>query len=497
MLDVEIAEGYLRGCMEQDVLCWYGIPYAEPLQGLGRIRAPQPRRPWVGVRDARQFGCSVPQEVPAFLGVENMGDDCLNLNIWSPRVQGKRPVMVWIHGGGYLNGSSSQSMYRGHPWARDHDVIIVSINYRVGLVGFADWRAWPELQGATNCGLRDIVLALTWIQNNIHVFGGDPESITLFGQSAGAMAISALLAVPSAQGLFHRAILQSGSADHILMPEVAQQVTAKLAMQSGSLHELFSTGSWQDVLLAQRAILRMTLPRSHYVIANMQFGMPALPCLDDDFLPGLPMQTEVNMPLLIGTARDEWSLYLYMPELMGGRPARGDINVDEQVWEQVVSRGVPEIAQEMMQSYRRLMPGSTPAERIVAFETDRVFRISSLALASKQAQSSYVYRLDWSCVGNRRLGACHVIDLPLIWGQVDSPLGKFFTGGDEDAIALSSYMMQCWARFARDGVPALDWPVYGQQRWTHRLDRDRGYEADSQGDRRQLWFPYIGFAEKL
>ncbi|NNM52730.1 MAG: carboxylesterase family protein [Pseudomonadales bacterium] len=496
MLEVDIAEGSLRGCMEQDVMCWYGIPYAEPLHGLGRIRAPQPRCPWVGMRDARQFGCSVPQEVPAFLGVENMGDDCLNLNVWSPSVQGKRPVMVWIHGGGYLNGSSSQTMYRGHPWARKEDVVIVSINYRIGLVGFADWHAWPELQGVTNCGLRDMVLALTWVQKNIHAFGGDPGSVTLFGQSAGAMAISALLAVPAARGLFHRAILQSGSADHVLMPEVARQVTAKLAAQTGSLYELFSAGSWQEILQAQRTLLRVSLPRSDYTIANMQFGMPALPCLDDDFLPALPLQSELDIPLLVGTARDEWALYLFMPELMGGQSAR-DVVFDERAWQQVVSRGVPEIAHEMVKSYQQIMPASTPAARIVAFETDRIFRISSLALAEKHAPNSYVYRLDWSCTGNRRLGACHVIDLPLVWGQVDSPLGKFFTGGDEDAIALSSYMMHCWSSFAREGVPSQDWPAYGQQRWTPRLDRDRQFQPDPQGERRQLWSPYMGFAEKL
>lgn len=491
---IELSVGKVTGQKREGVLEFLGIPYAEPLHGLARVRLPVPRKPWAGVFEASQYGMAVPQDAPAFMAVGPMGEDCLSINVWTPDRMGRLPVMVWLHGGGYLTGSTAQPLYRGDVLARREDVVVVSFNYRIGMMGYADFREYPELAADTNNGIRDQLLALTWIKEHIAAFGGDPECITLFGESAGGMAIATLLAVPAASGLFHRAIVQSGSADHVLEPGEAQKV-ARAFVGEGNDPSVLVTGPWSDLLRAARACHRLVLQRGVHSQPICQFGMPALPVIDGDVLPEAPLEAAragrlQALPLLIGTTKDEWNLFIHAPQMMGGSPGKKDIP-DEAVLERVFERAVPGRGSALAEAYRQAMPGASRDERIGAFETDRIFRVPSLRLAEQQPDSSYVYRFDWPCAGNRQLGACHVVDVPFVFGLVDEPIGQFFTGGGESAQALSAHVQSAWASFARRGKPqAKEWPVwpaYGSERATLLIGEMTTLDFDPESARRRIW----------
>ncbi len=487
---IETTSGKIALSLHDGVYAATGIPYAEPLSGLGRIQPPTPRAPWSGVLPCTDFGLAVPQEIAAFMGVGAMGDDCLNLNVWTPSLEsstaGQRAVLVWVHGGGYLTGSSAQPLYHGAALCKEQQVVVVSLNYRVGIAGFACWDQYPELGAASNCGLRDLVLALQWIQQNISRFSGNPQQVTLWGHSAGAMAVATLLAVPAADGLFQRAIMQSGSTDHILQPAEARKVAALLQQEAGDLLALWQHGSWRDVLKLQRRLLTMSLARADYSVADLQFGMPALPCLEAQWLPSLPLRSARQIPLLLGTTQDEWALYLYMPELMGSKPLNRT-EPDTQDWIRLIQRGVPAAAEFLQQGYEALMPTATCSARMIAFESDRIFRRSSLALAGQFPETTYVYRMDWKCRGNRSLGACHVVDIPMSFAQEDSPLGQFFTAGTSEARQLGRFIRSAWARFARGEAPDPDWPCYGRQKQVMCLDTERRLQSSPEGERMALW----------
>ena len=262
---VETHYGKLQGTQKDTVSVWKGIPFAQPPSGLLRFRAPQPLEGWTGVREATQFGAISPQTSEGSFGTlpGPMSEDCLTLNIWSPSADdARRPVMVWIHGGSFVTGSGSTPWYNGTSFATQGDVVVVTLNYRLGALGFLYLAEYAGEEYATsgNNGLLDQIAALTWVRENIAAFGGDPDNVTVFGESAGAMSIGALLAMPAAHGLFKRAILQSGAAHRVNSSQTAASGTRGFlqALEFGpsEMNRLLTT-SVDDILRAQG-----TLPSS-------------------------------------------------------------------------------------------------------------------------------------------------------------------------------------------------------------------------------------------
>ncbi|MDF2789648.1 MAG: carboxylesterase, partial [Neobacillus sp.] len=301
---VESAYGKLQGEQINGVFTWKGIPYAKPPVGPLRFRAPELPYSWEGIRDATSFGPVAPQsqrEIMEFFGndISNMSEDCLYLNVWSPAADDKkRPVMIWIHGGAFVSGSGSSSWYDGASFAAQGDVVVVTINYRLDIFGFLHLGEIGGEEYATsgNCGIQDQVAALQWVRENIAAFGGDPNNVTIFGESAGAMSIGVLLGFPSAQGLFHKAILQSGAAANVHSSEkaikIAGQLLATLQVEPSNLSNL------EELPVEQ-------LIQASDLVPPMSLG----PVIDGVSLPRHPEEaiadsSAKDVTILIGTNKD-------------------------------------------------------------------------------------------------------------------------------------------------------------------------------------------------
>ncbi len=333
---VSVAGGRLRGVWRGDLWSFSGIPYAQAPTGPRRWLPPQPAEPWVGVRDASAFGPIAPQPPslpgptsPAEPGAsEPQDEDCLSLNVWTPALPEEparsgtgRPVMVWIHGGGFTSGSGSVFLYRGGNLVRNGDAVVVTINYRLGALGFLGLPGPDGLMG--NWGLHDQVAALRWVRDNIAAFGGDPENVTVFGESAGAISVVALMAVPSASRLFRRAIVQSGGA-HVHDREQATRSASRLAAALG-----LATCD-RDALIG--------VPAADLVAATTELGgrrpdpgllpLPFLPVVDGAFVARHPLDAVASgaastVDLIVGTNRDELTLFaLGQPRVVGARRGR-------------------------------------------------------------------------------------------------------------------------------------------------------------------------------
>lgn len=491
--------GLIAGIAGEDVQVFRGIPYAQPLRPGARIQAPEPVAPWPGVREAVRWAVAAPQESISLMGVGETGEDCLALNIWRPaRIDSALPVMVWIHGGGFATGASHQALYDATALARDNGVIVVSINYRLGILGFGEWSAWPELQGVSNAGLRDQLLALRWVQDHITDFGGDPGNVTLFGESAGGMSIACLLASPQARGLFHRAIIQSGSPDHVVDRGEAQRMTRRFAEAAGGHPAVCLSGAMAGIITAQRSCFGTTVNRGHHRRPVPQFGMTLLPMVGDDVLPEYPLLAlaqgaAANIPVLLGTTVDEWTLFYLAPQAMGRGKPRPEPDAERLLHE--FERSLPGAGAAMLAAYRQLLPEAIGSELFCAYETDRMFRIPTLRLAEARFASgapTYHYLFDWPCAWHKCLKSCHVIEIPFVFGITDQPSGQFFTGGGEGARRLSSQIRQAWTSFARGDSPAADgwpaWPPYREQeRATLYIGAETRLESDPESERRQLW----------
>jgi para-nitrobenzyl esterase len=491
--------GKIAGVAGEGVQIFRGIPYAEALTGARRIGAPVPVPAWSGVRDTSRFRPAAPQEDIPQMGVGASGEDCLGLNIWRPaEITSPLPVMVWIHGGGFVTGASHQALYEASTLARENRVIVVSLNYRLGILGFGEWSAWPELGGVSNAGLRDQLLALQWVRDHIADFGGDAGNVTLFGESAGGMSIACLLASPQAQGLFHRAIIQSGSPDHVVVRTEAQRITQRFAEAAGGHPGECLRGPLAGVVQAQRRCFNTTVNRGQHLQPVPQFGMTLLPVLGDDVLPEHPLAALAQgagaaIPVLLGTTRDEWTLFYLSPQAMGRGQPRPE--PDEERLRHEFERTLPGRGEAMLMDYRTLMPEALPSEVFCAYETDRMFRIPTLRLAEARFGApapTFHYLFDWPCAWNRRLGSCHVMEVPFVFGITDQPTGQFFTGGGEEARRLSAQVRAAWTSFARGQAPAAEgWPQWLPYREETRATLQIGARTwsgdDPEGARRLLW----------
>lgn len=475
--EVEVRGGRIRGVERQGQWSFSGIPYASSPAGSGRWRPPGPVIGWTGVRVCDHFGPIAPQSpglVELSLGGEpdEQAEDCLTLNVWTPEPDGgKRPVMVWIHGGSFVSGSGAGSLYRGGMLSREGDVVVVTLNYRLGVLGFLAhpalalpgqvWLDGEEWSGFGNWGLADQVAALHWVHEHIADFGGDPGNVTLFGESAGGMSVSALLGTPAARGLFHRAIVQSGppytyTAERAA--ERAEQVAAHLGVP-------LNRAALERVPVAE--LVKAAVELGAIVAARDDPALLMLPVVDGGLLPSAPEEAIANgsvstVPLLTGTTRDESAFFAV------GSPALNSL--DEAGLLRWVMRVAPDqgMAEDLISSVGAARAGRgepvSPRDLWVAIATEYVFRLPTVRLAEAHSGAAadgvgtYSYLFTWeSPLFGGILGSCHALDIPFVFGTVHNPAVQTFAGGGEQAFELSARMREAWVMFARSGVPG-EWP---------------------------------------
>ena len=490
-VDVRTRLGTLRGVQRDKHQVFLGIPFSAPREGATRFAAPEPVAAWSGVREAREFAASCPQ--PWRRGVTPEGpqsEDCLYLNVYTPAADGaRRPVMFWIHGGGFIAGGASDPLYDGGALCVRGNVVIVTINYRLGALGYLylGTHGGAQPAAAANAGQLDQLAALRWVREHIAAFGGDPEQVTIFGESAGSAAVCALLATPDARGLFVRAIAQSGTANRFADPSAA--------------------GAHTDAFLAKLDVgpnpverLR-ALPVETLLQAQQAFPMEAFwPIVDGRHLPERPIVAvrkgaARDIPLLIGTNRDEHKFYVD-PR----RPPLADAALEEQL-RQLLPAASRERASELIACYResrssRDLPHSNN-DVLDAAQTDSRFRIPATRVAAAQAEhqpNTYAYLFDWESPAYRNtMGACHALELGFVFGRLGRVAGlERLTGSGAAAERLSAQMMDAWLAFARTGDPSCEalgeWPRYeARQRQTMILGKASHVEAAPFEAERELW----------
>lgn len=496
---VDTTAGKVQGLEKRGILQFRGIPYAR----ADRFAAPQPVEPWVGVRDATSFGLIAPQNpspTEAMLGGQDRpsGEDCLALNVFTPAADdGARPVMVWIHGGAFVAGSGSIVWYDGSQLAR-RDVVVVTINYRLGALGFLHLgHLDPAFAGSGANGIRDQVAALEWVRDNIAGFGGDPGNVTIFGESAGGMSVGTLLGTPSAAGLFHRAVAQSGAAAHTHDADTAAWVTdaflGALDLSPASAEALLELPV-EEVLRAQAAA--ETLVQTPGRDEGPPVGALAFqPVVDGAVLPQSPLAavqagSAAGVHLVAGTTADEWNLFHLRERLSGSTLT------DEQLVRRVGRLVGDDRAADVIDAYRRARPHADPDGIACAVMTDHVFRQPAIRLAEAQAPhaprvSMYRFDLPSTAMGGA-LGACHAIEVPFVFDNLDRGGVDLLLGGvDDGARGLARRVADAWTSTARTGDPShddLDWPAYDPgERLTCVLDRSVQVVADPEPEIRALW----------
>lgn len=491
---IEVSSGKLQGTDLNGVKVFKGVPYGAPTGGSGRFKAPRPIAPWTGVKQAVAYGHAAPQgasmlPAPAqATGVSLVGDgatfseDCLYLNVWTPALgSGKRPVMVWLHGGGFSSGSGASALYDGANLARTHDVVVLTINHRLNAFGHLDLSAIAgrDYADSSMAGMHDVVLALKWVKENIARFGGDPGNVTIFGESGGGRKVSVLMAMPPAQGLFHRAVVQSGSALRMDTPDVgkerAENFIAALGLKPNEIDKLLALPP-EQLLTAVNKIAR----------SDGQFrpttGAPSLPA--HPFDPMAPAMSAM-VPMMIGTNLTEASFAL-------GRDPK-ILALDEAgLLERLKGLVPPRDAQRVLDTYKRIHPRMLPGDILFRVATDRGYFVDSTIQAARKADlkraPAFLYSFNWmQPLAPGRTHAPHGSEIAFAFGNVQ------FARGDGPQ-ALSSLMSEAWATFARTGNPStkrLSWPAYDStQRPTMVFDKQSRIENDPRGEQRKLMLEF-------
>jgi para-nitrobenzyl esterase len=493
---IKTQQGEVRGGAIDGVNSFKGIPYAAPPFGANRLRPPQPVEAWSGVRDALNFGSTVPQ--PSNLSslddlLSEMlpnpsipGEDCLNLNIWSPDLGSVRqPVMVWIHGGLFEFGTGAA--YDGRHFAHD-GIVCVTINYRVGAEGFLDLG-----DGNANLGLLDQIAALEWVRENIAAFGGDPDNLTIFGESAGAMSVATLLAMPRAEGLFRRAIAQSGAAHHTISAATARRVGRHLAKKLGvaATREAIAAVPVDRLLKAQielNADLVAHPDPEHWgreVVSAMLLWQPVV---DGDVIPAPPLDriaagAGAGIEVLVGTNTNEHRAML----VLGGALDRV---TPDSLASTIAAYGLP--LEATLFAYRALHPGASSGDLFAAIQTDWYWRIPAIRLADARAQggsATYMYEFAWhSPEFNGLFGACHGMEIAFVFDTLDKRFKPFMGPllGNDPPQQLADKMHAAWIAFATNGNPG--WPKYDlSHRSTMRFDLTSAIVDDPHSAERTLW----------
>jgi para-nitrobenzyl esterase len=489
---VETPAGRIEGAVEADLQVFRGIPYAEAPVGDLRFQPPRRIERYPATVPALEFAPS-PQQSPPFLevapgvdifaGIGAKSEDCLTLNVWTPGTPGSRPVMVWIYGGSFVRGSTTQVVYDGARIAREGDVVVVTLNYRLGALGFLDL----DLPGwQANLGLRDQVAALEWVRDNIAAFGGDPGRVTVFGESAGAISISSLFAAPASRGLFQRAIMQSGGGRAVVSRESSRQMSAgfmgHLGLEAGDVEGVRSA-SVDDILAAQMAATIQALAREG-------IGGGFQPVLDGDLLTSQPLDAVrggavANVAVIAGTTMDELRLWRSLD------PGLADMDEAGLRARAAMFLGAP--ADAMVDAYLGWHVGQPVGDTWLAMLTDREFRAPANRLLEAQAAHNpevYAYIFDWHAP-EPGLGACHAIDIPFVFGTLGVQGFDPLSPSTPETEAIGTRMRVAWTAFAH-GQPPDDghqaWPAYDTARRSTRIfGRGDGVENDPLTRQRELW----------
>jgi para-nitrobenzyl esterase len=455
---VELTSGQVSGSSEGPLTVFRGIPYARPPVGTLRFGAPQPPEPWTGVRPCVAFGPAAAQSsidvtyVPGFSlweGIDATSEDCLTVNVWTPGLTGRRPVLVWIHGGAFLTGAGSQALYDGATLARRGEVVVVTANYRLGAFGFL---GLDDERFAANAGLLDQLAVLEWVTEHAAAFGGDPGNVTIFGESAGAVSVAALMACARASGRFHRAVAQSG-AGRRLQPadqavEMADRLLTRLGLDRTEAGQLFDLPT-KKILSAQVAV--------SVDVRRDDIGAGFQPWTDGDVLrsqpaDGLAAGSAAGVPFLAGTNEHEMNLWRVLEP--------GLRSLDDTGLSGRVQRLVGDAAGDLVAAYRASRPEAGPAELWQAIWSDREFRIPSLRVLDAQATRSantFAYLFTWPSPAPG-IGSCHGLELPFVFGTLDRKGADAFAGSGPSAETLAATMQDTWLAFARTGDPG--WPAY-------------------------------------
>ncbi len=487
MAVVETSYGRLRGAETDGVYVYKGVPFAKPPVGDLRWRKPTPPTPWSGVRDALNFGaCAMQSTIAGDIGeligiaTHETSEDCLYLNVWTPGLgtDRLRPVMVWIHGGGNTVGAGSQPRVNGEHLARVGDVVVVTVNYRLGAFGFLHA---PELGATGNEALLDQVAALNWVRSEIGMFGGDPDNVTVFGQSAGGFDIAQLMAMPAAQGCFDKAVPMSGSLTRPVAAKDAHATATVLAAEFGGFDKLRDAPA--SAILSSQAKLA---------------GARWAPTLDGEVIAedAATVLREgrftTDMPLLIGHTRDESTLFTLYDERYANLSRAQLVTLAREPFGERAAEAITCYEQD------RAAAGlaTAPFDIWAAIATDRMFRLPAIRTAEchrHHTESVWMYRFDRpSPAHGGRLGACHSLDIPFVWGTYGLPAMRRFCGADPAVATLSQRLMSSYVAFARHGDPNTEalphWPTYNpDSRTTMLLDDEPSIVDAPLDDIRTLW----------
>ncbi|MCM1318456.1 MAG: carboxylesterase/lipase family protein [Bacteroides sp.] len=467
---VDTESGKVAGYVADGIHIYKGIPYAK----AARFMAPEPADKWDGVRSCRHYGPTSPQGARQGYASDETafafdwddgytGEDCQRVNIWTPGINDgkKRPVMVWLHGGGYSAGSGQElPSYDGTNLARKGDVVVVTLNHRLNVLGFLDLSAFGDKYADSgNAGLLDIIAALQWVHNNIGNFGGDPDNVTIFGQSGGGSKVSTLTATPAAAGLFHKAIVQSGSTLRSMTKDDSQAIGIAILDELGiapAQIEKLNDVPYAELLDAgTRAIARAKADyEKKNGQANILFGWG--PNVDGKTLPAhpfdpAPSEQSRNIPMIIGSTINEFAPSVYVPALR---------NLSEEKVMEMLRAQYGDHTDAYVEAFAKAYPGYKPNDLI---DTDVIFRPSAIKQADIKARQGgapvWMYVFEWqSPVLDGALKATHCMEIPFVFNNADRHASM--TGGGADAMALADRMSGAWINFARTGNPGDNWKPY-------------------------------------
>jgi para-nitrobenzyl esterase len=470
---VSTTNGPVRGYREGGLSIFKGLRYAAPPLGALRFQPPQKPAPWTEPADATTLGAPAiqvgvpPGETtggrsagdPPAPGQPGTDEDCPFINVWTPGLTGQRPVLVWLHGGGFANGSGGAAMYDGAALARRGDAVTVTVNHRLNVFGYLNLAELGGHPSSGEAGMLDIVAVLEWVRDNIAAFGGDPGNVTIFGESGGGMKVALLLAMPPAKGLFHRAILQSGpwlkAVSQASATGYARAFLEKLGVEPGELEKLATLPAAEIQAAAAAAV-------TGNVIGGFSPSVDGVALPSGPFDPAAPA-ISADVPVLIGTNKDEATLFMFAD------PKFGDYTEEDLAKRAKQSAG--DKAEALIAAARETFPDYSPSHLASAVQTVTMMWRDSIAMAERKAAQGaapvYMYLLEWETPrGRGRLRSPHALEIPLVFDNVET--ARNFVGNGEAPQALAEQMSEAWLAFARTGDPATpalpDWPPYEPSR---------------------------------